>query len=60
VVLKSTQQQRDPKINFREIFRVARFFDLCNNIRHKRPIRNGRLGENKGQGGFDTMVFGSL
>jgi hypothetical protein len=29
-------------------------------LRHKRPIRNGRLGENKGQDGFDTMVFGSL
>jgi hypothetical protein len=28
--------------------------------RHKRPIRNGRLGENKVQDGFDAMVFGSL
>src|SRR5258708_19961924 len=24
---------------------------------HKRPIRNGRLGENKGQDGFDAMVL---
>jgi hypothetical protein len=29
-------------------------------LRHKRPIRNGRLGEIKGQDGFDAMVFGSL
>jgi hypothetical protein len=29
-------------------------------LRHKRPIRNGRLGENKRQDGFDAMVFGSL
>jgi hypothetical protein len=30
VALKSTQQQRSPKIDFREIFRVVRFFDFCN------------------------------
>ena len=29
-------------------------------LRHKRPIRDGRLGENKGQDGFEAMVFGSL
>jgi hypothetical protein len=28
--------------------------------RHKRSIRNGRLGEIKGQDGFEAMVFGSL
>ena len=29
-------------------------------LRQKRPIKSGRLGENKGQDGFDAMVFGSL
>jgi len=29
-------------------------------LRHKQPIRNGRLGENKGQDGFDAMAFGSF
>jgi hypothetical protein len=28
-------------------------------LRHKRPIRDGRLGEIKGQDGFEAMVFGS-
>ena len=29
-------------------------------LRHKRPIRNGRLSEINRQDGFDAMVFGSL
>jgi hypothetical protein len=29
-------------------------------LRQNRPIRNDRLGEIKGQDGFDAMVFGSL
>ena len=28
-------------------------------LRDKRPIRDGRLGEIKGQDGFEAMVFGS-
>ena len=31
-VEKRSKQQRSPKINFREIFRVVRFYDFCNNI----------------------------
>jgi hypothetical protein len=29
-------------------------------LRDKRPIRDGRLREIKGQDGFEAMVFGSL
>jgi hypothetical protein len=29
-------------------------------LRHKRSIRNGRLGEVKGQDSFETMVFGEI
>jgi hypothetical protein len=28
--------------------------------RHTQPIRNGRLGENKGQDGFNAMAFSSF
>ena len=41
-------------------FRSPAIFEFFNTIRHKRPIRDGRMGEIEGQDGFEAMVFVSL
>ena len=42
------------------VFRKIPVYRRTSAFRQKRPIRNGRLGEIKGQDGFEAMVFGSL
>src|SRR5258708_4456911 len=58
--MRSLSSQRERRTSGPENFQSSAKKDFFNNIRHKRPIRNGRLGVIKGQDGFEAMVFGSL